>query len=427
MMMSKRPRSIAAAALVATAALAAAVSAQQADSPGWHTDTFETTGERIPGTGRIGGIAADRFGYLYVANFDLGVWRISPGGQVSQLADGLYGSSGNVVASNGDLLQGNWLANSIVRIDRTGRVHPFVSQGLDGPVGLTIVPNGEIYVVNSRGSYVARVSADGSEVSEFLRHELISEPNSIVSDGDGNLYVVNLGNTSVLKVTSSAEVEEIARLPGQGNAHVALGPDGALYVTKIWDHVVLRVQMDGSYEVVSGNGLEGFRDGAPGESMIAFPNGITASGGTLYFNNLEGDMENGEDGTIVVRSLHPPSGQRVLMAALEEGGAPALMETFGAMVQQQGGGDFGRVAPGVYGFVRYLVRKAETEAAFALIDAMVEGDPDKARAYLNAGNAHALAGSREDAIAFYRKALEAAPDDERVQRRLEAAELFRKS
>ncbi len=412
-------------AAVAWAVLPAATRAtQQHGAPTYETDTFSTTGETIPGTGRIGGIAVDRFGYVYVANFDLGVWRISPGGEARQLADGLYGSSGNVVAPNGDLLQGNWLANTIVRIDRQGEVHPFVSGGLDGPVGITIAPSGDIFVVNSRGNHVTRISQDGSEVTEFLRHELLQQPNSIVADREGNLFVANLSNTSILKITPDAEVEEIARLPGQGNAHLTFGSDGALYVTKIWDHVVMRVQLDGTYEVVSGNGLEGFQDGPLGESMVAYPNGIVQSGGVLYFNNLDGDMENGEKGTIVVRRLYPPSGRRALLESLHRGGVPAMLDTLQGLVGQ-GDDSMGRAAPGIYAFVRYLVRKAETEAAFALIERMLEGDPDKARAFVNAGNVHALAGSREEAMSYYRRALDADPDNEQAKLRLEAAELFR--
>ena len=87
-------------------------------------------------------------------------------------------------------------------------------------------------------------------------------------------------------------LHEHAELPGKGNAHNVVA-NGALYVNKIWDHVIYRVELDsGAYGIVSGNGRAGYDDGLTGVSTIEEPNGIAAStdGQTVYFNTHRGAM-----------------------------------------------------------------------------------------------------------------------------------------
>src|SRR5215468_7188154 len=90
---------------------------------------------------QVGGVTIDLIGNVYVADFGEDVWKISPEGQRQAFATGLYGASGNVIDHEGNLLQANFYADSIVRIDRAGQVAPFVREGLSGPVGLAINPH----------------------------------------------------------------------------------------------------------------------------------------------------------------------------------------------------------------------------------------------------------------------------------------------
>ncbi len=67
------------------------------------TETMSYDGQ-IVGTGRIGGIVMDNYGYLYVANQDEGLWKIYPSGKVKLFAEGFYGSGSGAALGNGDLL-----------------------------------------------------------------------------------------------------------------------------------------------------------------------------------------------------------------------------------------------------------------------------------------------------------------------------------
>lgn len=388
---------------------------------GHYTDTMNRSGETIRGTGRIGGIAVDGWGYAYVANFDLGVWRVSPSGEVVLFADGLYGASGNTVLPNGDLLQANFAGDSIVRIDRTGKIHPFADSGLNGPVGLTRNTDGHIYVANYMGHSISRITLDG-KVSEFARHDMIKGPNSIVADPEGNLYVVSMQSPSLVKITPEGTVSEIARLPGNDNAHLALLND-VFYVTKIWDHVVLRVSMDGEFKVISGTGVKGLADGPEGQASLAYPNGIASRGGVLYVNTLDGDMVSGETATINVRRIYPPNLRDALLRTFDSGGGKGLMDVYAAIRKEMA--TFDPIASGIYSTVNRLARTGHEDVAFRLLDRAVEDDDNKLRAHRSAGDLHAQFGDREKAIHHIEAVLALEPDDDVAQRRLEGVRAFR--
>lgn len=402
---------------------AASTEAQISDFLGPHV--VETLPFEIPGTGRIGGITEDGYGYLYVANQDEGVWKIHADGRVERFVDGLYGSASGVALRNGDLIHTSYGDNRIIRVERDGTVHEVVSEGLEGPVGI-VFANGALYTVNAKSDWVAKVSLDGG-VTEFVRDDRLEQPNGITSDRDGNLYVVNLDNTIILKITPEAEITEVATLPGTANAHVAF-LNGALYVTQIWANVVLRVEMDGSYEVVAGDGTLRSHDGPPEHSQVPFPNGIIASrrGDGLYFNTLEGDMVAGHPGIIRVHKLHVPNPNLAFANALESGGMSALRAKFDA------GLSLDEVSPqdmanGLYGVARYFLGRGEIEAGLALIDWTAAVDEDELRRSWQRGRAHFTHGDGGIALRDLERAAELAPDNETLQQMLAAVRAYRRN
>ncbi len=144
------------------------------------TETMSYEGQ-IVGTGRIGGIVMDNYGYLYVANQDEGLWKIYPSGEVKLFAEGFYGSGSGTALRNGDLLWSSYGGNKIFRIERDGTVHLLASEGLDGPVGMAATRGGDIYAVNYRSNYISHITPDGV-VTEFVRDDRFDGPNSISPD-----------------------------------------------------------------------------------------------------------------------------------------------------------------------------------------------------------------------------------------------------
>jgi DNA-binding beta-propeller fold protein YncE len=145
---------------------------------------------------QVGGVTADMIGDLYVADFGETVWKITMEGERRVLATGLYGSSGNAIDEQGNLLQANFYGNSLTKIDRRGEAKTF-AVGLYGPVGVAVDrKSGDIYVALCRGNSIAKVSPDGS-VAPFAKSDLFRCPNGLAFDGDGNLYTVNFRNNQM--------------------------------------------------------------------------------------------------------------------------------------------------------------------------------------------------------------------------------------
>jgi DNA-binding beta-propeller fold protein YncE len=136
----------------------------------------------------VGGVTIDLVGNIYVANFGEIVWKITPEGKRHVFASGFYGASGKAIDHEGNLLQSNFYGDSITKIDRKGQATPFVTSGLNGPVGIAInKQTGDVYVANCRGNSIAMIATDGT-VSSFAKSDLFSCPNGISFDREGNLY-----------------------------------------------------------------------------------------------------------------------------------------------------------------------------------------------------------------------------------------------
>ncbi len=275
--------------------------------PMHQTETVVTDLE-LMSDGAIGGMSVDADGNLYSTNFRESVWRITPGGAVTLLNGEFTSASGNLPLENGDLLQSDWTENRIYRIQPDGTRSVFAEAGLDGPVGLVRRPDGDFIVANHRGEYLARVGAAGGDAEVVLRHPDMTAPNGVTIDDEGNIYVSDLDTGKVIQWRPDGGVAILAELPGDGNAHGVIA-GGALYVNKIWDHVIYRVELGtGAYGIVTGNGRAGYDDGPTGVATIEEPNGIatTAAKDVVYFNTHRGTMGNGFEGRVIVRKLLLP-------------------------------------------------------------------------------------------------------------------------
>lgn len=407
-----------------TMVLAHPAPAQDSDRPAWagfNTETLQTSGPKIAGTGRIGGIAVDRFGYIYVANQDNGVWRISPTGVSEKFADGFYGSSGILVLPDGSLLVGECLGHRISHVSRAGAVTPYATEGLRCPVGMTRTPDGKVFAINYMAGNIVEIAGDGS-VSEYVAHELLAEGNGLTSDREGNLYAVSLGNGSVVRITPDGTVSELVKLPGGVNGHIAYS-GGLLFVTKLWEHLVVGIEPDGTYFPVSGDGTQGWRDGRGQAAQQSFPNGIWAFSDWIYVNNLQGGMVLGEDGTIIVRRITIPTDRHVLTGAFETGGVTEMRAAYEWLKANRGlTGE--RAIEGGRRMATRLLRMGHVEAGLTLLE-WVAADFHTADAFIHLGNALSTYGERGAAIASYRRALELDAGNAEATARLAGVEAFR--
>lgn len=353
--------------------------------------------------GAVGGVAVDRLGHVFVADFGEKVWKVSPWGEVEVFADSLYGTSGNTIDAEGNLLQSNFTGNFLVRIHRDGTVERLAS-GLEGPVGVTVGTDGTVYVTQCRGNWIARIGDDG-EVVEHARSEMFNCPNGLTRDGDDNLYVLNFRDTRLLKITPEGTVSELARLPGGGGGHVVFTGQ-ELYATTFRGNQVHRVGLDGTVETVAGTGDFGQASGPGPEARFSSPNGISydANRGWLYVNDhlIPFAQRATTRPVSSLRRIALPNLPRTLQAALAEGGVDAMAAAYREF--KEGRPTHTEAQMNAFGYG--LLQRGEVDAAIRAFELNAETYPESANVWDSLAEAHKVAGHRDRAIELYRKSLE---------------------
>jgi len=123
--------------------------------------------------------------------------------------------------------RGQQVPVSIFRVTPNGTRETF-SSGIVNPTSMAIDPENRLYVSSRFEGTVYRVAADGS-VESFATD--LGVPCGLAFAPDGTLFVGDRSGT-IFKVDRSGRAETFASLPSSVAAfHLAIGPDGALYVT----------------------------------------------------------------------------------------------------------------------------------------------------------------------------------------------------
>ncbi len=374
--------------------------------------------QELDARGNLGGVAVDRLGFVYVANFRDALWRISPDGQVTTLTRSLYGSSGVAIDARGDVLQANFFGNTITRIRRTGEVEPFVTEGLNGPVGIAIGPDDLAYVCNCTGNTLSRITREG--VAEpFAESDLFACPNGISFGGDGALYVTNFNNHEILRVTTDGEVGRFATVPGgAGNAHIAYSK-GFFYVTKIIANRLVKIAETGEITPLAGTGQPGHDDGSALTASLHRPNGIAVSpaGDLLYVNTLVGEYSKPQRSRITVRTVELMTLTEALEEAWDRGGPDAVRAAYGRYRSDPVRGRENTAGEMIsYGYSFLRDRKAPE--ALLIFGLNAASYPDNPAAQFHLGEAHRYIGQADRAIAQYEQVLKLDPEHAAAKSRL---------
>ncbi len=379
-----------------------------AQSPDPSRDRIVTMASELLGThsSLLGGVAVDRLGYTYLADFGEQVWRISPHGDVELIATGLYGAAGNDIDAQGNLWQANHYAGTVLRIGRWGEVTT-IKSGLGQPVGLTLNDKGKFFVTDWASN---SIRGPGSS-SVYARSDLFDRPVDLVWAGN-RLFVVSAGNGIVAIVLPRGVVEEFARIPGGGNAGITYGW-GSLFVTGLHDNRIYRVSMTGGVEVLGGSGARGAKDGPRLEAELNGPQGIDFMDGALFFN--ERVQMTGPKGApqaiLSLRKLALPTITDALLLAGSSGRVEDLSKAYAEYLADP----LRRGEPIELSASRLAdeyARRGALDMAWELLRLNAESHPKSWRAQEHLGAALASAGRSEEAVRAYRRVLKLKPDHE---------------
>ncbi|MEA5140589.1 NHL domain-containing protein [Arcicella rigui] len=151
-----------------------------------------------------------------------------------------------------------------------------------------ISASGKISVLAGNMSYGF---ADGEGDNAYF-----NSPTSLALDANGNIYVCDLGNHIIRKVTPDGIVSTYAGRGSIGFVNgnkvnsnfnyptgISLDNYGNLYVADKNNHVIRKISASGIVSTFAGNGTDGFKNGSSTEAQFSYPAGVVVGlGGNLY-------------------------------------------------------------------------------------------------------------------------------------------------
>ncbi len=212
------------------------------------------------------GLALDASGNLYVADQGVNsIYKITPAGVVTILAgDGTSGSS------NGTGSAARFNSPQGLAVDATGNV--YVADRNNNRIR-KITPAGVVTNYAGTGS-VGYVNGDATTLATFSR------PTGIAIDGSGNLFVTDLGNSQIRKITTAGVVSAYFGNPNITDAlnspsAIAIDAQNNIYLTDQSGRI-MRIVADNSalYTIAGAVNTSGFADGTKTVSRFSSPTGI---------------------------------------------------------------------------------------------------------------------------------------------------------
>ncbi len=210
-----------------------------------------------------------------------------------------------------------------------------LSIGPEGGLFLTDAGNNRIVRITEEGDVLA-VAGNGEpgDADGPVNEAQFRFPIGIAVGRDGTIYVADSGNHKVRKITPGGAVVTVA---GTGQAgfkdgaaaeaqfaglnELALDDAGNIYVTEVVNSRVRKISPEGVVTTVAGSGEHGFADGDPAKAKFSSPSGIAIdAAGNIYVAEI---------GNQRIRKIVPDQ----LVLTVAGSGEPGLKDGLGTKAQ----------------------------------------------------------------------------------------------
>ncbi|EDY19525.1 Peptidase S53 propeptide [Chthoniobacter flavus Ellin428] len=254
------------------------------------------------------GVAVDSSGNIYVADFNNDTIRkITPGGTVTTP----YGQPGVIGATNGTGTNATFNTPNGVAIDSANNIYVADS----GNSAIRKITPGRV-VSTLAGQPGLSGSADGTTKALF------NNPQGVAVDSAGNVYVADTTNETIRKITPAGVVSTLAGTAGtvgyadgagaaaifNGPSSVAVDSAGNVYVADLYNFVVRKITPGGVVTTPYGQaGMPGRLDGIGTAALFNAPIGVAVdANNNLYITDsqIPPDLTSTSTGNNLVRRVN---------------------------------------------------------------------------------------------------------------------------
>ncbi|MBS1521865.1 MAG: hypothetical protein JST50_12760 [Bacteroidetes bacterium] len=288
-----------------------------------------------------GGIASDASGNIYVCDvFNNRIRKIAPDGTVTTIAgngtagnsDGpalsaqFYAPQGVAVDAQGNVFVADY-GNNLIReiVAATDSVKTIAGNGIPGyvdgaaiktsefygPSGIAVDASGNLFIADKNNNMIRKITAAGAvstvagtKTPGYVNgtvntttgaYASFRYPSSLILDSQGNIYVADLGNSAIRKITPAAVVTTIAGGPGQTSllgSPIALATDasGNFFIADESGRIIELTSSLILYDLAGTTNVAGFANGSGTAAQFNNPQGICVTSSGIYVGDSNNNM-----------------------------------------------------------------------------------------------------------------------------------------